>query len=39
LEQEYIQVGSLVWKDETKEGDGQYNDAAEKWTATTFPEL
>jgi len=29
LEQEYIQVGSLFWKDETKEDDEQYNDAPE----------
>jgi hypothetical protein len=29
LEQEYIQVGSLFWKDETKTGAAQYNDSAE----------
>jgi hypothetical protein len=29
LEQEYVQVGSLFWKDESKEGKDQYNDAAE----------
>ena len=29
LEQEYVQVGSLFWKDESKEGNAQYNDSAE----------
>ena len=29
LEQEYVQVGSLFWKDESKEGAEQYNDSAE----------
>ena len=29
LEQEYVQVGSLFWKDESKTGTEQYNDSAE----------
>jgi hypothetical protein len=29
LEQEYVQVGSLFWKDESKTGAAQYNDSAE----------